>query len=103
MGDPAEAPPPLPRSARRLSGTTDLFQYELRIDSVSPAVGSVGGGTRVVVTGSGFASNAELNIVTMGKGVCDVTSANSTHIECVTRREWPDQVAESYLLDAPAE
>ena len=99
----AEAPPPLPRSARRLSGTTDLFQYELRIDSVSPAVGSVGGGTRVVVTGSGFASNAELNIVTMGKGVCDVTSANSTHIECVTRREWPDQVAESYLLDAPAD
>jgi len=92
------------RGGRSLSAAEDaarLVQYELRVDDVYPRQGSVAGGTAVTVVGAGFSPRMEQNIITLGYGVCDPTFANHTHLRCVTRREWPDMVAEPALLQVP--
>ncbi|KAK3258451.1 hypothetical protein CYMTET_32501, partial [Cymbomonas tetramitiformis] len=68
---------------------------DLTLTAVSPRVGSLAGGTRITVTGTGFAPEAGLNAVftrvpvstTFPNGVvpCDVEQASETEIVCVTR------------------
>eukprot|EP00798_Chlamydomonas_sp_ICE-L_P008885 gene8886-3764_t len=77
-----------------LSGST--MAARLSVTSVSPAVGSIGGGTLVTVTGDGFNSvDPSGNIVLMevivstthlnGLVLCDVESATRTQLQCRTR------------------
>ncbi|XP_033119893.1 fibrocystin-L-like [Anneissia japonica] len=52
------------------------------IDSVTPARGGTGGGTELVITGSGFRSSG--NMVTIDGSECTISSESSTMIECTT-------------------
>lgn len=60
------------------------FEYVLEVHSVSPLIGSVAGGTRVVITGRGFGSNESRAAVTMHGRTCQITSLNDTHVTCET-------------------
>ncbi|GAX81121.1 hypothetical protein CEUSTIGMA_g8555.t1 [Chlamydomonas eustigma] len=67
----------------------------LTITSVSPSVGSIGGGTNLTITGSGFSTTLSQNVVLIqvpvsstflnGLVLCDVKSATNTSVTCVTR------------------
>lgn len=62
----------------------------LEINSVSPDHGSLLGGTAVTITGAGFGTGDSFpNTVAIGSdypaSICDVTFANLTLVECVTR------------------
>eukprot|EP01034_Spumella_vulgaris_P036305 gene36305-44789_t len=52
--------------------------------SVSPAFGSIAGGTTVTIGGSGFSTNMTDNVVYVGGKQCTVTSAKVGTIVCVT-------------------
>ena len=60
------------------------FEYVLEVQSVSPLIGSVAGGTRVVVTGRGFGSNESHAALTIQGRSCQITSFNDTHVTCET-------------------
>jgi peptidoglycan/xylan/chitin deacetylase (PgdA/CDA1 family) len=53
----------------------------VRITSIEPAEGSVGGGTRVTITGSGFGDSEQ---VTIGGVPCGAVTASETHLTCTT-------------------
>ncbi|KAG1667228.1 hypothetical protein FOA52_009793 [Chlamydomonas sp. UWO 241] len=67
----------------------------LTITSVTPSIGSIGGGTTLILMGAGFSSVPDANVVyvsvmvstTFLNGVvaCDVVTANDTVVTCVTR------------------
>ncbi|XP_038045747.1 fibrocystin-L-like [Patiria miniata] len=50
------------------------------VQTSSPASGT--DGTALILTGSGFSTTQELNVVTIGGVGCDVTSASDTSISC---------------------
>lgn len=60
------------------------FKYVLTVHSIFPLIGSVAGGTRVVITGEGFGSNASRAVVTVQDRHCQITSLNDTHVLCET-------------------
>uniref|UniRef100_A0A3Q2YMV4 PKHD1 like 1, tandem duplicate 1 n=1 Tax=Hippocampus comes TaxID=109280 RepID=A0A3Q2YMV4_HIPCM len=66
---------------------SDGFTYKTQltpvITEVSPRRGGTAGGTTLTISGSGFPNLNEVN-VTIAGSVCDVQSANDTHIVCVT-------------------
>ncbi|HEV7555540.1 MAG TPA: IPT/TIG domain-containing protein, partial [Kofleriaceae bacterium] len=65
----------------------------LRLDAISPAVGSVGGGTRVDLTGSGMSADVA---VTIGGVACtSVMSDSDSHASCVT--------GDAAFLEGPAD
>ncbi|KAM4540003.1 PKHD1 like 1, tandem duplicate 1 [Odontesthes bonariensis] len=76
---------------------SDGFTYKSEltpvIGEVSPRRGGTAGGTRLTVTGSGFSANMNEVNVTIAGSVCDVKSANSTHIICVTSAQRRSQEA----------
>ncbi|XP_061110160.1 fibrocystin-L-like isoform X2 [Conger conger] len=57
------------------------------IAEVSPRRGGTAGGTRLTITGSNFSSNNSAIMVTIAGSVCDVVSANDTHIVCITNSQ----------------
>uniref|UniRef100_A0AAQ5X4Y6 Polycystic kidney and hepatic disease 1 (autosomal recessive)-like 1 n=1 Tax=Amphiprion ocellaris TaxID=80972 RepID=A0AAQ5X4Y6_AMPOC len=61
------------------------------VAEVSPRRGSTAGGTRLTITGSGFSSDVSKVNVTIAGSVCDVQSANNTHIVCVTNSQKQSQ------------
>lgn len=75
--------------------SASAINFDLVIASVSPSAGSIGGGTTVTITGSGFSTVAAENIVfltvpvstTFLNGIiqCDVVSATVNQLQCVTR------------------
>jgi len=63
---------------------TDCFLYaELVITSISPAFGTFGGGTAVLITGVNFTS-AGLTVTFGGSGASTIVFIDSEHISCVT-------------------
>uniref|UniRef100_UPI003AACF14E PKHD1 like 1, tandem duplicate 1 n=1 Tax=Centroberyx gerrardi TaxID=166262 RepID=UPI003AACF14E len=72
---------------RTSSGVNATIEYILEIYSVSPALGSLLGGTRLTVTGSGFSNNTSDNEVSVGDAECEVTAASENELECVVQSE----------------
>ena len=60
------------------------FRYNLLVTSIEPREGSLGGGTRVTIAGSGFGSTVSDVKVSFGDSLCDVISVNVSTIVCVT-------------------
>lgn len=60
------------------------FEYVFEVHSVSPLIGSVAGGTHVVITGRGFGSNVSRADVTAQGRPCRITSINDTQVICET-------------------
>ncbi|KAG5842965.1 hypothetical protein ANANG_G00183390 [Anguilla anguilla] len=73
--------------AKTNDGGNATIEYVLEVASVSPTRGSLYGGTRVTVTGSGFSSGVPDNRVSIGGTPCEVTAASEHRLECVTRPE----------------
>ncbi|KAM4688908.1 fibrocystin-L [Discoglossus pictus] len=63
------------------------------ISDVSPKRGGTAGGTKLTITGSKLSANNASISVTIADSPCDVESANSTHIICVTTAHSPSQQA----------
>ena len=59
----------------------DASSFSLTVTSVTPANGSVSGGTSISIVGTGFSSNST---VTVGGNACEVKSSNNVEIICVT-------------------
>ncbi|XP_026145815.1 PKHD1 like 1, tandem duplicate 1 isoform X2 [Carassius auratus] len=57
------------------------------INNVTPRRGGTAGGTRLMITGSGFSSNVNEVSVTIAGSVCDVQSASVSQIICVTNAQ----------------
>lgn len=68
-----------------LSGTVHSATVFPSVRSVSPRVGSIGGGTVLTIKGSGFSSVAEDLDVYAGGELCDIISSDLTTITCKTR------------------
>ncbi|ELV11002.1 Fibrocystin-L [Tupaia chinensis] len=81
---------PLPAGLHSLSvvvGTKGLARGNLTVNSpavasVSPASGSIGGGTTLVITGNGFYPGTIT--VTVGDNPCQIISVNSSNVYCHT-------------------
>lgn len=63
------------------------------ISKVSPAVGSVAGGTLVTISGSGFSKNLSRNIVYVGGELCTVTASDFGYIQCITSSISPANIS----------
>ncbi|MEE6507574.1 hypothetical protein FKM82_026763 [Ascaphus truei] len=63
------------------------------ISDVYPKRGGTAGGSRLTITGSGFSTNSSSISVTIAQATCEVQSANSTHIICITKAQSPSQRA----------
>uniref|UniRef100_A0A3Q2VVI1 PKHD1 like 1, tandem duplicate 2 n=1 Tax=Haplochromis burtoni TaxID=8153 RepID=A0A3Q2VVI1_HAPBU len=73
------------------NGFTYRSQLTPVITQVSPRRGGTAGGTRLTITGSGFRYSKGRKHFTQLRSVCDVQSANSTHIICVTSAQGQSQ------------
>jgi peptidoglycan/xylan/chitin deacetylase (PgdA/CDA1 family) len=70
----------------------------VRIDSIEPAEGSVGGGTRVTIHGAGFSDGDR---VTIGGVACDAVSASESELTCTTGdRHFQEGVADVVVGEA---
>ena len=65
----------------------------LRLDTISPAVGSVGGGTRVDLAGAGM--SADVSVTIGGVACTSVMSDSQSHASCVT--------GDAAFLEGPAD
>ncbi|KAM3928399.1 fibrocystin-L-like [Leptodactylus fuscus] len=63
------------------------------ISDVTPKRGGTAGGTRLTITGSQFSSNISAITVTIAQSVCNIQSATSTQIVCITSAHSPSQRA----------
>lgn len=61
------------------------LSYALVVTSVSPANGSIYGGTVLTVLGLGFSSNPVDNLVSIGGLSCKVISSSAQQLQCVTQ------------------
>uniref|UniRef100_A0A8C5QTU9 Fibrocystin-L n=1 Tax=Leptobrachium leishanense TaxID=445787 RepID=A0A8C5QTU9_9ANUR len=62
------------------------IEYILEVNSIFPQYGSVYGGTKITLTGSGFNEVLEINAVQIGSVPCDVTSSSDTELTCIIQR-----------------
>ncbi|KAM6899772.1 PKHD1 like 1, tandem duplicate 1 [Xenentodon cancila] len=69
------------------SGVNATIEYILEVSSVSPPFGSLLGGTRLTVSGSGFSNKTADNKVSVGGADCDVVAASSSELQCVVQSE----------------
>ncbi|XP_075128051.1 fibrocystin-L-like [Leptodactylus fuscus] len=63
------------------------------ISDVTPKRGGTAGGTRLTITGSQFSSNISAITVTIAQSVCNIQTATSTQIVCITSAHSPSQRA----------
>jgi len=63
------------------TGSADIT-YTLRVDNVYPTSGSQDGGTDITITGEGFSTNKEENLIHFGTAKCEVLSATTTQVVC---------------------
>lgn len=59
------------------------MNVDLKVTNVYPLHGSIQGGTRLTVTGTGFGTNDSLVDVSVGDFDCDVESVSNTEIVCL--------------------
>ncbi|XP_050924319.1 LOW QUALITY PROTEIN: PKHD1 like 1, tandem duplicate 1 [Lates calcarifer] len=69
------------------NGVNTTIEYILEVYSISPLFGSLMGGTRLTVSGSGFSSNTSDNTVSVGEAVCEVKAASENELQCVMQSE----------------
>ncbi|XP_069572864.1 fibrocystin-L-like [Brachyistius frenatus] len=67
------------------SGVNATIEYILDVYGVSPPCGSLMGGVKLTVSGSGFSSNTSDNRVSVGGDECEVTAASENELQCVVR------------------
>uniref|UniRef100_W5KUJ5 PKHD1 like 1, tandem duplicate 2 n=1 Tax=Astyanax mexicanus TaxID=7994 RepID=W5KUJ5_ASTMX len=77
-------------SANMSNGYTYRSSLTPNITDVSPRRGGTAGGTVLTITGSGFSAGNV--IVSIAGSVCDVQSANETHVICVTNAQPTSQL-----------
>nr|DBA24045.1 TPA: hypothetical protein GDO54_011748 [Pyxicephalus adspersus] len=63
------------------------------IYDVTPRRGGTAGGTRLTITGSQFGNDASRITVTIAQSPCNIQTANSTQIVCITTAHSPSQKA----------
>ncbi|KAJ8273405.1 hypothetical protein GJAV_G00101260 [Gymnothorax javanicus] len=68
-------------------GRNATIEYILEVTGISPTRGSFFGGSKVTITGSGFSSTIDDNVVFIGGASCEVTHASEHQLECVTQPE----------------
>ncbi|XP_067888793.1 PKHD1 like 1, tandem duplicate 1 [Heterodontus francisci] len=61
------------------------------IAAINPRRGGTAGGTKLTITGAGFSSNINENIVTIAEAPCEIQFVNETMIVCVTSAHSPSQ------------
>ena len=77
---------------------SDIFTYDVIIDSVTPDTGSVFGGNKVTITGTGFPTmmsvfpNSKHFHVLIDSNPCFITSSSLTEITCISQPHSPDTV-----------
>ncbi|XP_069076730.1 fibrocystin-L-like isoform X2 [Pleurodeles waltl] len=59
--------------------------YILEVNSISPQHGSVYGGTKITITGSGFSTEPGINEVQLDSTPCQVTSSAAESLECIVQ------------------
>ncbi|KAL3886657.1 hypothetical protein ACJMK2_026637 [Sinanodonta woodiana] len=64
------------------NGAVPTVNVKLEVTNVYPIMGSVQGGTKITVTGTGFGSDPSDVEVTVGGNVCDVNVTDSTNVIC---------------------
>ncbi|XP_029299003.1 LOW QUALITY PROTEIN: PKHD1 like 1, tandem duplicate 1 [Cottoperca gobio] len=69
------------------NGVNATIEYILEIHSISPLLGSLMGGTRLTVSGSGFSNNTSDNKVSFGGAECEVQAASEKELQCVMQSE----------------
>uniref|UniRef100_UPI0037E8D1AF fibrocystin-L-like n=1 Tax=Semicossyphus pulcher TaxID=241346 RepID=UPI0037E8D1AF len=69
------------------NGVKTSIEYVLEIHSVSPQFGSLQGGTRLTISGSGFSNNTSDNKVSVGAAECEVKAASKNELQCVMQSE----------------
>eukprot|EP00794_Sanderia_malayensis_P006708 gene6708-7470_t len=65
-------------------GDINKFKYNIVVGSLSPAKGSLSGGTEVTILGNGFGHTSKDCIILFGDARCIVRSINMSIIVCVT-------------------
>ena len=74
---------------------SDIFTYDVIIDSVTPVTGSVFGGNKVTITGKGFPTlfpNSKHFHVLIDSNPCFITSSSLTEVTCISQPHSPDTV-----------
>lgn len=71
------------KQVRGSDGTIFHYTHHPRVDSLSYSSTGLGGGTELVITGSGFSWNVSENTVEVAGYSCMVTTATSTEIRCI--------------------
>ncbi|KPP78019.1 fibrocystin-L-like, partial [Scleropages formosus] len=69
--------------AQNSNNVNTTVEYVLQVTGIYPSQGSLYGGTKVTVTGSGFSSSITDNLITVGDANCKVTTANENQVQCV--------------------
>ncbi|XP_051791551.1 fibrocystin-L-like [Erpetoichthys calabaricus] len=67
------------------SHVVTTIEYVLQVTSVRPLMGSLYGGTKLTLTGSGFSTNPDDIQVLLGQRRCNVTDATQDRLECVVQ------------------
>ena len=73
--------------ATALNGEAYLYPpifYELQVFGAFPSIGSILGGSELIIYGTGFSSIQSDVEVVIGELPCKVKYTNSTHIQCIT-------------------
>lgn len=60
------------------------FTYQVSVSGIKPARGSIGGGTLVTISGSGFGVTLNDSSVTIGDSICEIVNITMTEISCFT-------------------
>ena len=75
------------RNSTHIAGTTSPYPYVFLqgvVNSITPSSGSISGGTRLTITGSGFCVAPERVAVRVGSVPCDIVSSSLSEITCIT-------------------
>uniref|UniRef100_A0A8D0AIF4 PKHD1 like 1 n=1 Tax=Sander lucioperca TaxID=283035 RepID=A0A8D0AIF4_SANLU len=68
-----------------VNGVNANIEYILEVYSISPLLGSLMGGTRLTVSGSGFSNNTSDNKVSIAE--CEVMAASENELQCVMQSD----------------